>query len=90
MPRTDNLYELPENLPLPVDDGATNHLFGMQLPAIPLMSTAGIIVDLGSISGTTIVYCYPRTGTPDQIRTNLNTDELYSIVTTNRSTIAML
>lgn len=65
MSRTDNLYELPENLPLPVDDGATNHLLGLQLPSIPLMSTAGIIVDLGSISGRTIVYCYPLTGRPD-------------------------
>jgi hypothetical protein len=61
MPRTDNLYELPENLPLPVDDGTTNHLWGLQIPAIPLMSTVGILVNLGSISGTTIVYCYPRT-----------------------------
>ena len=65
MSRTDNLYQLPENLPLPVDDGATNHLLGLQLPSIPLMSTAGIVVDLGSISGKTIVYCYPRTGKPD-------------------------
>jgi peroxiredoxin len=65
MPRTDNLYELPENLPLPVDDGATNHLLGLQIPTIPLMSTAGKIVNLGSLSGRTIVYCYPRTGKPD-------------------------
>jgi peroxiredoxin len=65
MSRTDNLYELPENLPLPVDDGATNHLLGLQLPSIPLMSTAGIIVDLASISGRTVVYCYPLTGRPD-------------------------
>jgi len=65
MSRMDNLYQLPENLPLPVDDGATNHLLGWQLPSIPLMSTAGIVVDLGSISGKTIGYCYPRTGKPD-------------------------
>jgi hypothetical protein len=45
MSRMDNLYQLPENLPLPVDDGATNHLLGLQLPSIPLMSTAGIVVD---------------------------------------------
>ena len=65
MPRRDNLYELPENLPVPIDDGATNHLLGLQLPAIPLMSTAGILVDLASISGRTVVYCYPRTGRPE-------------------------
>jgi peroxiredoxin len=61
----DNLYELPQNLPVPVDDGATNHLLGWQLPSIPLMSTAGIIVDLASISGRNVVYCYPLTGRPD-------------------------
>ena len=44
MSRTDNLYQLPENLPLPVDDGATNHLLGLQLPSIPLMSTVGIVL----------------------------------------------
>lgn len=66
MSRNDNLYELPQNLPVPVDDGATNHLFGLQLPSIPLMSTAGILVDLASISGRTVVYCYPLTGRPDR------------------------
>ncbi|WP_370589609.1 peroxiredoxin [Tychonema sp. LEGE 07203] len=65
MLRNDNLYELPQNLPVPVDDGATNHLVGLQVPAIALMSTAGNIVDLGSISGRTVVYCYPLTGKPD-------------------------
>ncbi|MGB3265219.1 MAG: hypothetical protein WBA89_14850 [Microcoleus sp.] len=43
MLKNDNLYELPQNLPVPVDDGATNHLLGCQLLSIPLMSTAGII-----------------------------------------------
>ncbi|MCU0540619.1 MAG: peroxiredoxin [Oscillatoriaceae cyanobacterium Prado104] len=65
MLRNDNLYELPQNLPVPVDDGATNHLLGLQIPSIPLMSTAGIIVDLASISGRTVLYCYPLTGRPD-------------------------
>ena len=65
MAKPDNLYELPQNLPVPVDDGATNHLFGLQIPAFSLMSTAGILVDLASISGRTVVYCYPLTGRPD-------------------------
>ncbi|MEG5064796.1 hypothetical protein QUB33_14355 [Microcoleus sp. B3-A4] len=34
MLRNDNLYQLAENLPVPVDDGATNHLLGLQLPSI--------------------------------------------------------
>lgn len=66
MPRTDNLYELPKNLPVPVDDGACDHLLSMQIPSVPLMSTAGRIVDLASLTGRTVVYCYPRTGRPDR------------------------
>ncbi len=66
MPRSDNLYELPENLAAPVNDGACDHLPGMRLPSVPLRSTAGRMVDLAAISGRTVVYCYPRTGRPDQ------------------------
>ncbi|MDB9511923.1 peroxiredoxin [Kamptonema animale CS-326] len=65
MAKPDNLYELPQNLPVPVDDGATNHLLGLQVPAISLMSTAGIFVDLASLAGRSVVYCYPLTGRPD-------------------------
>jgi peroxiredoxin len=65
MPRTDNLYELPSHLPAPVDDGACDHLVGMRLPSIPLMSTAGRLVDVSRFSGRTVVYVYPRTGRPD-------------------------
>lgn len=50
MPRTDNLYELPKNLPVLVDDGACDHLLSMQIPSVPLMSTAGRIVDLASLT----------------------------------------
>lgn len=66
MPRTDNLYELPKNIPVPVDDGACNHLSGMKLPSVPLMSTRGRVVDIASLLGRTIVYCYPRTSRPDR------------------------
>lgn len=66
MARSDNLYELPKDLPVPVDDGACDHLSGMRLPAVPLKSTAGHIVDLASLPGKTVVYCYPRTGKPDE------------------------
>jgi peroxiredoxin len=66
MARQDNLYELPKDLPIPLDDGACDHLPGMQLPSIPLMSTKGRVVDLAKISGRTVVYCYPRTGRLDK------------------------
>lgn len=65
MARTDNVYELPDNLPVPVDDGACAHLPGMRLPAVPLVSTSGRLVDLSALPGTQVVYCYPRTGKPD-------------------------
>jgi peroxiredoxin len=65
MPRTDNLYELPHDLPTPVDDGACSHLVGMRLPPVPLLSTAGRLVDVPRSSGRTVVYVYPRTGRPD-------------------------
>jgi len=51
MPRTDDLYELPPDLPIPLEDGARNHLTGMPLPAVLLASTAGRLVDLASFSG---------------------------------------
>jgi peroxiredoxin len=66
MARQDNIYELPKDLPVPLDDGACNHLPGMRLPSVLLMSTAGRAVELAKISGRTVVYCYPRTGRPDQ------------------------
>jgi peroxiredoxin len=66
MARQDNIYQLPKDLPIPLDDGACNHLPGTQLPSAPLMSTAGRTVDLAEIPGRTVVYCYPRTGRPDQ------------------------
>lgn len=64
MARTDSVYELPEDLPVPVDDGASDHLLGMRLPLVPLISTAGRVVDLAGLPGRTVVYCYPRTGRP--------------------------
>lgn len=65
MPRSGSVYEFPENLPIPVDDGACAHLTGMRVPSVSLMSTSGQPVDLASLRGTTVVYCYPRTGKPD-------------------------
>jgi peroxiredoxin len=66
MSRSENVYELPKNLPEPIDDGACHHLAGLALPSMPLLSTAGSLVDLASLPGRTVVYCYPRTGRPDQ------------------------
>ena len=65
--RTDNLYSLPENLPVPEDDGACDHLRGSMLPSIGLSATSGSMVDLSKEGRPwLVVYCYPRTGRPDQ------------------------
>src|SRR5918997_4261505 len=60
-----NPYELPDGLPVPTDDGAADHLPGMPLPSVLLISTAGDAVDLAALPGRTVVYCYPMTGPPD-------------------------
>jgi peroxiredoxin len=60
----DGFHDLPENLPVPQDDGAADHLLGARLPSVPLASTAGNVVDLSAFDGRTVVYCYPMTGRP--------------------------
>jgi len=65
MPQRSDLYTLPDDLPVPTDDGACDHLVGMVLPSIPLRSTDGREIDLAALPGRTAVYIYPRTGRPD-------------------------
>lgn len=56
---------LPENLPVPIDDGACDHLPGKTLPSLSLAATNGIEVNLSTIKGWLVVYCYPMTGQPN-------------------------
>ena len=55
---------LPENLPVPQDDGATSHLLGQRLPDIQLQSTAGDQINLAIMPGRNVLYIYPMTGQP--------------------------
>lgn len=55
---------LPDDLPVPQDDGGARHLTSLKLPSVPLQSTAGGAVDLANLAGCTVVYIYPRTGVP--------------------------
>jgi peroxiredoxin len=57
---------LPDDLPVPQDDGAARHLAGAKLPDIALPATDGAQVDLAKLKGRTVVYIYPRTGRPGQ------------------------
>jgi peroxiredoxin len=60
-------YVLPPDLPVPVDDGAADHLVGEAIPALSLPSALGPPVDLETAARATLVlYLYPRTGRPDE------------------------
>lgn len=60
-----DLSKLPDNLPVPLDDGACDHLLGSHLPSVSLAATSGGTVNLGALSGTIVVYFYPMIGRPD-------------------------
>ena len=64
MADTNNFFPLPANLPVPTDDGACAHLPGLPLPHLSLPATSGELIDLAALPGRTVVYGYPRTGTP--------------------------
>jgi peroxiredoxin len=62
-----SLYELPADLPVPVDDGACDHLDGLAVPALVLDSSQGP-VDLSELGAElAVLYIYPRTGRPGQL-----------------------
>ena len=60
-----NVYEIPSNLPIPTDDGSTDHLKGLRLPNVSLAATNGTTINLGEIKGKLVIYCYPMTGQPN-------------------------
>jgi peroxiredoxin len=64
MKRSD-LYSLPPDLPVPVDDGRAAHLPGMRVPRIALPATIGDHIDLSAIDGLAVVFAFPRTGRPN-------------------------
>ena len=49
-------------LPVPQDDGGARHLTGTRMPDISLAATNGSAVNFAKLSGRTVVYAYPRTG----------------------------
>jgi peroxiredoxin len=56
--------QLPDDLPVPQDDGAADHLAGMALPPVSLRATDGTRLRLAELDGRTVVFAYPRTGRP--------------------------
>jgi peroxiredoxin len=60
--------DLPDDLPVPEDDGAADHLPGLELPRLGLPATDGSTVDLAEVSTRrrVVVFAYPRTGRPGE------------------------
>lgn len=59
-----DLTSLPGNLPIPIDDGACDHLAGAELPVVALPSTSGRVVDMTQVAGPIVIFAYPLTGRP--------------------------
>jgi peroxiredoxin len=54
---------LPAGLPVPVDDGAADHLRGAVVPSVALPATSGGLVELSALAGgRAVLFFYPRTG----------------------------
>jgi peroxiredoxin len=58
--------QLPDDLPVPEDDGVADHLAGTALPPVALRATDGTSVRLDELEGRTVVFAYPRTGRPGE------------------------
>ncbi|MBI5309870.1 MAG: peroxiredoxin [Actinobacteria bacterium] len=61
-----DLTRLPEDLPAPVNDGACEHLRGIDLPDIELPSSNGGSVNLSTQRSPVVVYVFPRIGNPGE------------------------
>lgn len=61
---TTHNFPLPTTLPVPVDDGAADHLQGATLPAVTLTATDGTAINLAQLMGWWVIYVYPMTGRP--------------------------
>jgi peroxiredoxin len=61
------LSTLPNDLPVPLDDGAADHLAGARLPSTALETTDDTQLNLSQHESEWLVlYIYPMTGRPDQ------------------------
>jgi peroxiredoxin len=55
-----DVYALPPGLPVPEDDGAADHLLGLELPDLTLASSRGDV----NVRDFAVLYVYPRSGRP--------------------------
>ncbi len=61
-----SVHSLPSGLPVPVDDGACDHLTGLAVPSLTLDSSQGPVDMAELAAGRAVLYVYPRTGRPDR------------------------
>jgi len=59
-----DVYTLPPDLPVPVDDGAADHLLGTMLPQLLLESSQGTVSLRELARERLVLYVYPRAGRP--------------------------
>jgi peroxiredoxin len=64
--RPDDIHTLPADLPVPEDDKAADHLLNAVVPRIALPATTGERISVGEAARRTVLFCYPRTGRPDE------------------------
>jgi peroxiredoxin len=57
---SEDVYTLPANLPVPVNDGAAAHVLGLELPDLELESSLGPV----NMRDFDVIYVYPRAGRP--------------------------
>ncbi len=62
-----NLAEIPDNIPIPKDDGAADHLLHSRLPELTLRATNNELINIGKLAGIVVIYIYPMTGKPDTL-----------------------
>ena len=80
-PHQPNLLDVDwSKIPAPADDGAAAHLVGMRVPDVTLQSTSGETIALGKLHGRTVLYAYPRTGTPGEISPVIEADYGFHIL----------
>ena len=62
-----NLSILPNNLPIPIDDGGCDHLTNKSISNIALPNQDGNLLKLNRTDTfRLVIYCYPMTGRPDK------------------------
>lgn len=59
-----DFFQLPKDLPFPIDDGAAAHLVGLELPNVSLVSTNATNINIRELTGRWVIYVYPMTGRP--------------------------